>query len=72
MFDASAWRSAWPADLSALVELVPIAAWLAPSNKQAQMRNGTIMFALWRDPLVMLDPLILPVHRLGAKAQDAL
>lgn len=49
-----------------------VAAWLAPSSKQRAMRNGLIIFASWKDPLVMLDPNILRPWVLGGMAKDAL
>jgi hypothetical protein len=49
-----------------------VAAWLAPKSKQSQMRNGIIVFSLWRDPLVMLEPKTMPLYFLGGMARDAL
>ena len=49
-----------------------VAAWLAPKSKQSAMRNGIVIFATWRDPLIMLDPKILPPWILGGMAKDAL
>ncbi|MGH1364654.1 MAG: hypothetical protein ACRBF0_13920 [Calditrichia bacterium] len=49
-----------------------VAAWLAPKSKQSSMRNGIVVFASWRDPLVMLDPKILTPWFFGGLAKDAI
>ncbi|NEQ31548.1 MAG: hypothetical protein F6K04_11160 [Leptolyngbya sp. SIO4C5] len=49
-----------------------VAAWLAPKAKQSQMRNGVVIFASWRAPLVELDFTLLTPWVLGGIARDAL
>lgn len=49
-----------------------VAVWLAGESKQRRMRNVLTWGALWRDPLVMIDPTHLRPHIYGGIARDAL